>query len=216
MSFVLFLFRAKDSNVSSSSNNQTNIVQGNAKNTQTHTNQQSQSICEQQNTSSRIQLQQQQATTATINIQQIKHTLIQRTTSTLNGASNQLKLIQTPAAQQQKRKQAGYCECCKQRYDNLKQHITSIQHENYEKNLNNFKDIDTYIDSSLNFEKFISRLNETVKEQTVSQQKDDIEISSSNDAIKTTAKSKCEKLIDRLIFESKSLGECFSKILVLE
>ncbi len=83
------------------------------------------------------------------------------------------------ASKKDTKKKTGYCECCKQRYDNLKQvifvqyywisrynidnfffqkHITSAQHENFEKNLENFKEIDQLINSELNFENFLSKL----------------------------------------------------------
>ncbi len=57
-----------------------------------------------------------------------------------------------------KRKPTGYCECCKQRYENLKQHLTSVTHENFDKNVGNFKELDEYIDGVLNFQNFLSRL----------------------------------------------------------
>ena len=56
-----------------------------------------------------------------------------------------------------KRKPTGYCECCKQRYDNLKQHLTSVSHENFDRNVNNFKEIDDLANGVLNFKNFLSK-----------------------------------------------------------
>lgn len=81
-----------------------------------------------------------------------------------------------------KKRTNGYCECCKQRYDNLKQveanicfkiihyflllnlsefiiakHLTSLQHENFGHNPMNFKEIDKLVDGVLNFRQFLSK-----------------------------------------------------------
>lgn len=58
-----------------------------------------------------------------------------------------------------KRKPTGYCECCKQRYDNLKQHLTSVSHENFDRNVNNFKEIDDLANGVLNFKNFLIKNN---------------------------------------------------------
>lgn len=55
-----------------------------------------------------------------------------------------------------KKKSTGYCECCKQRYDNLKKHLNSAQHDTFERNQSNFKEIDSYITGILNFNQFLS------------------------------------------------------------
>ncbi len=68
-------------------------------------------------------------------------------------AANSRLITSTNAS---KRKPTGYCECCKQRYDNLKQHLTSVTHENFDKNSSNFKELDEYIDGVLNFDNFLS------------------------------------------------------------
>ncbi len=93
-----------------------------------------------------------------------------------------------------------------------------MQHENYEKNLNNFKDIDSYIDSTLNFDVFLSKLEASSKEKTTDSQKETIDDpnydnSSQEQLKKSNNKANFEKkLIDRLIFESKSLGKSMSYI----
>ena len=60
---------------------------------------------------------------------------------------------------QTKKKPTGYCECCKQRYDNLKQHLTSAQHETFEKNQSNFKELDEFVNGKLNFQFFLNKHN---------------------------------------------------------
>ena len=150
-------------------------------------------------------------------------------TSKLNLTNKSPVIIATA-----KRKLAGYCECCKLRYDNLKQHLTSLQHENFEKNLTNFKDLDTYINESLNFNKYFNNLRENRKnfqqiqnssvqieidlnEKTlIEEEEEEVEeevkiiiISDNSDSnqSKQNSKLKTQTDIDRLVFESKSLGE---------
>ncbi len=65
-----------------------------------------------------------------------------------------------------KKKPTGYCECCKQRYENLKQHLTSAQHENFEKNQTNFKELDEFINGDLNFQKYLIKNNLNMKKPT--------------------------------------------------
>lgn len=65
---------------------------------------------------------------------------------------------------QPKKKTGGYCECCKQRFDNLKQHLTSLVHENFERNQINFKEIDVFCDGDLNFENFFKKFDPPVPE----------------------------------------------------
>ncbi|CAF0745024.1 unnamed protein product [Brachionus calyciflorus] len=89
-----------------------------------------------------------------------------------------------------KKKPTGYCECCKQRYDNLKQHLTSAQHENFERNQANFKEIDTYINGILNFKQFL------IKKNLIS-----------NDQIEEEAK-KDEKIIENINIDDM---KCFAK-----
>ncbi|RNA06659.1 POU class transcription factor 1 isoform X4 [Brachionus plicatilis] len=76
----------------------------------------------------------------------------------LNRASSFSTSLRTQSNVQQnlaKKKSTGYCECCKQRYENLKQHLTSAQHDTFERNQANFKEIDIYINGILNFKKFL-------------------------------------------------------------
>ena len=54
-----------------------------------------------------------------------------------------------------KKKAIGYCECCKKKFDNLKQHLTSMQHETFERNLSNFKELDDYVKGSLSFDNLL-------------------------------------------------------------
>ncbi len=82
--------------------------------------------------------------------------------ATNNTASN---LVLNPTALN-KKKPTGYCECCKQRYENLKQHLTSAQHENFEKNQNNFKELDEFINGELNFENFLNKNNLNMKQNS--------------------------------------------------
>lgn len=58
-----------------------------------------------------------------------------------------------------KKKTTGYCECCKQRYENLNQHLNSAQHDTFERNQSNFKEIDIYINGILNFKQFLGKRN---------------------------------------------------------
>lgn len=100
------------------------------------------------------------------------------------NSSNKLSLNSAFLNQfQTKRKAVGYCECCKQKFDNLKQvcltlsvffiklwilinvffflnyeqHLSSAQHENFDRNMNNFKEIDKFIDCELNFRNFLGK-----------------------------------------------------------
>lgn len=81
-----------------------------------------------------------------------------------------------------KRKPTGYCECCKQRFDNLKQHLTSVTHENFDRNAVNFKELDELVDGVLNFKNFLIKNNmdnfsekEKVEEETAKAEQVNIE-----------------------------------------
>ena len=78
--------------------------------------------------------------------------------TTLATNAKSTNLVPNPSMQN-KKKPTGYCECCKQRYDNLKQHLTSAQHENFEKNQSNFKELDEFINGALNFQSFLNNFN---------------------------------------------------------
>ena len=79
-----------------------------------------------------------------------------------NNITNTANLVLNPTVLN-KKKPTGYCECCKQRYENLKQHLTSAQHENFEKNQINFKELDEFINGELNFQKFLNKNNLNMK-----------------------------------------------------
>ena len=150
-------------------------------------------------------------------------------TSSIHQALNRIAAATTPRLSLQttkspniptttvKRKIGGYCECCKMRYENLKQHLTSLQHENFEKNQTNFKELDSYINATLSFENFLNKLKEKRKEKeeeeeevvVIVEEAHEKTIVDEDDEKKKNENNKLRVLndIDRLIFESKSLGE---------
>jgi hypothetical protein len=69
-----------------------------------------------------------------------------------------------------KKKPLGYCECCKVKYDcNLQQHLASAQHETFEKNGVNFKELDEYVLGELSFEKFLNKNNLNMKKNAAAE-----------------------------------------------
>jgi len=130
-------------------------------------------------------------------------------TSSVHQALNRLAAAATPKVTTSiqvtnKRKLGGYCECCKLRYDNLKQHLTSLQHENFEKNQTNFKELDAYINDTLNFQGYF----ENLRENRIVLKKEDLnEITLIEDNSNMDDRQNSKLKIDRLINESRSLGE---------
>ena len=112
-----------------------------------------------------------------------------------------------PVVATNKRKLGGYCECCKLRYDNLKQHLTSLQHENFEKNQTNFKELDAYINDTLNFQGFFEDLREKRIAVKKEENLNEITLTEDDSSINMDDKQNSKLKIDRLINESKSLGE---------
>ena len=115
------------------------------------------------------------ATTTTTTINSNRCSVIRKNSNP--NKSNAANLVMNPIM---KRKVNGYCECCKHKFDNLRQHLTSAQHENFERNQSNFKEIDEYINDILNFEKFLEKnelnMNDKSEQKPTEQQQHNDEV----------------------------------------
>ncbi|XP_046375858.2 zinc finger CCCH domain-containing protein 13-like [Haliotis rufescens] len=55
-------------------------------------------------------------------------------------------------------KRKGYCECCKEKYDDVDKHMRGLQHKNFARNKKNFDCIDTLIHKGPNTVSFLQRI----------------------------------------------------------